>query len=82
MCVTDLPLHREGQPVVAEPSHSHRAAVLALPAFGGVRPERQAKELVVQLIAELLEPEETWSAPRPTAAVNTRTVRVDLPGSR
>jgi hypothetical protein len=53
-CMTDLPfVGEDGQPLVADVSRENRVAVVSLPAFGGIRPDEQVREVVIDVIAEL-----------------------------
>jgi hypothetical protein len=52
VCLTDLPVHKNGRPVVAELSRSAAAAVLVVPALKVVNPAEQARDIVVGLILQ------------------------------
>jgi hypothetical protein len=75
VCLTDLPLWDGGQPIVADLDTGRRVAVLSLPAFGGMRLGRRAREVMLQLVSDLLgEHRERaagsrWRADRPDGQV-------------
>jgi hypothetical protein len=52
VCLTDLPVHKNGRPVVAELSRKAAAAVLVVPALKVVNPAEQARDIVVGLILQ------------------------------
>ncbi|SDO95419.1 hypothetical protein SAMN04487905_101233 [Actinopolyspora xinjiangensis] len=52
--VTDLPLRRARNPVLADIGAEHeRVAVISLPALGGFQPQRRARQLLVNVLGEL-----------------------------
>src|SRR4051794_34028517 len=53
ICLTDLPLHREGRPLVADVSARDRVALLSLPALAGLLVHRRTRDAIVRLAAEL-----------------------------
>jgi hypothetical protein len=53
VCLTDLPLREGHRPVLAEASTRRRAAVVCLPALGGLQPFRRAREFVLRMVREL-----------------------------
>lgn len=53
VCVTDLPLAIDRQPVVADASSSRNVAVVSLPAFGAMALRRRVLGVVAQLIVDL-----------------------------
>ena len=55
ICMTDLPLGTNRQPIVAAVSSARKAAVLSLPPLGVTLLRRRAREAVVQLVNELYE---------------------------
>lgn len=52
ICLTDLPLRRNRRPVLAEISHEHRVAVVALPSLGWVQTRRRARRLIARILYE------------------------------
>jgi hypothetical protein len=55
ICITDLPLRKDGQPVVAAVSTARKLAVISLPPMGVTLLHRRAREGIVQLVNELNE---------------------------
>ena len=55
ICMTDLPLRRDGRPVVATLSTAYKVAVLSLPPLGVTLLRRRVREATLQLINELYE---------------------------
>jgi hypothetical protein len=53
VCLTDLPVYREGRLIAADASAARRVACLSLPALGATRLGPWAREAAVQLVAEL-----------------------------
>lgn len=53
VCLTDLPIYRDGRLVVADASAAREVAVLSLPALGAARVRRRALDVALQLVAEL-----------------------------
>src|SRR5215210_6445909 len=53
VCLTDLPVYRNGRLVAADASAARRVACLSLPALGATRLGPWAREAAVQLVAEL-----------------------------
>lgn len=53
VCITDLPLVTDRQPVVADASSSRNVAVVSLPAFGAMALRRRVLGVVAQLIEDL-----------------------------
>src|SRR3954452_1343064 len=53
ICLTDLPLHRDGRPLVADVSARDRVALLSLPALAGLLVHRRTRDAIVRLAAEL-----------------------------
>jgi hypothetical protein len=53
VCLTDLPVYRNGQLVVADVSVARRVAVLSLPILGTTRLRPRAREATLQLVGEL-----------------------------
>lgn len=60
ICITDSPLYRDGEPLVADIIAGERIAVVSLPAFGGVLIREQLREVLVEVVADL-----TGESPRP-----------------
>lgn len=52
ICLTDLPVHEDGRPLVAELSRARGAAVLVVPALKVLNPAGQARELLAGLVLE------------------------------
>ena len=52
ICLTDLPVHKDGRPVVAELSREAGAAVLVVPALKVLNPAEQARDIIAGLILE------------------------------
>jgi hypothetical protein len=52
--ITDLPLERDGRPVIAYTSQAHAVAALSLPALGPVDVRRRALRAMVELVSALL----------------------------
>ncbi|MCU1629740.1 MAG: hypothetical protein JWP64_4689 [Pseudonocardia sp.] len=50
--LTDLPVHKDGRPLVAELSRDEAVAVLGVPALKVLRPAEQARDIVAGLILE------------------------------
>ena len=55
ICLTDLPLRKDGRPVVAAVSSAQKVAVISLPPLGVTLLYRRAREGIVQLVNELYE---------------------------
>jgi hypothetical protein len=55
ICLTDLPLRKDGQPIVAAVSAAHKVAVLSLPPLGVTLLRRRVREATLQLVNELYE---------------------------
>ena len=53
VCLTDLPIYREGHLVVADVSVSRGVAGLSLPALGALRLRSRAREATLRLVEEL-----------------------------
>ncbi|MFC4374505.1 hypothetical protein ACFO5K_10360 [Nocardia halotolerans] len=53
LCVTDLPLHRNGEVVVVEIDPAHQVALISLPAVGAVRLRRRLREIAVAVVGGL-----------------------------
>jgi len=53
LCLTDLPVYRNGRLVAADASAARRVAALSLPALGATRLNSWAREAAMQLVAEL-----------------------------
>jgi hypothetical protein len=53
VCLTDLPVYRSGQIVVAEVSATRKVAGLSLPALGATQLRSRAREAILQLVEEL-----------------------------
>jgi hypothetical protein len=62
LCLTDLPIYRDGRLVVAEVSVARGVAGLSLPAFGVFRPARRVRDAVVGLVGELQAGRSRWEA--------------------
>lgn len=75
VCVTDLPLRDGNKALVAEVSRRQRLAIVSLPAFGVLHLRRRVTEVVVELVRELLEPDQDSGQQR-TKTLGDR----DLPG--
>jgi hypothetical protein len=54
ICLTDLPLHRDGRPLVADVSARDGVALLSLPALAGLLVHRRARDAIVRLAAQLV----------------------------
>lgn len=52
ICLTDLPVHKDGNPIVAELSRDAGAALLVVPALKVLHPVEQARDVVAGLILE------------------------------
>src|ERR687889_113852 len=55
ICLTDLPIRADGQPLVALVSTAYKAAVLSLPPLGVTLLRRRVREATLQLVNELYE---------------------------
>jgi hypothetical protein len=55
ICLTDLPIRADGQPIVALVSTAYKAAVLSLPPLGVTLLRRRVREATLQLVNELYE---------------------------
>jgi len=55
ICLTDLPLRKDGRPVVAAVSTARKVAVISLPPLGVTLLHRRTREGIVQLVNELYE---------------------------
>src|SRR3954466_8843082 len=53
ICLTDLPLHRVGSPLVADVSARDGVALLSLPPLAGLLVHRRPRVAIVRLAAEL-----------------------------
>ncbi|MGH4026464.1 MAG: hypothetical protein ACRDRV_17955 [Pseudonocardiaceae bacterium] len=54
ICLTDSPLHVNGNPVAADVIGDERTAVVSLPAFGGVLLRQRLREILVEIVADLI----------------------------
>jgi hypothetical protein len=54
LCVVDVPMSDRGRPIVADASKEHGAAIVSLPAFGGMHLRRRTGEVVGALMGYLL----------------------------
>lgn len=54
ICLTDLPLLLRQRPLIADVSPSRRVGVVSLPALGGAQPYRRMRQMLLQLLEELL----------------------------
>jgi hypothetical protein len=72
VCVTDLPLREGREPIVADLDTDRRVAVVSLPAFGGMRLRRRVREVLLQLVSDLLGEEDRQRAPLPGRAPRRR----------
>jgi hypothetical protein len=59
VCVTDLPLHFDGRPIVSHVSVTHGVGIVSLPALGAVQLPRRLREHIVEAVSRLVceEPE-------------------------
>ena len=55
ICLTDLPIRTDGQPIVALVSTAYKVAVLSLPPLGVTLLRRRVREATLQLVNELYE---------------------------
>ncbi|WP_339806973.1 hypothetical protein [uncultured Marinobacter sp.] len=53
ICITDLPIFKDGRFVIAETSTVHGVAMISLPAFGITAIRRRLNEAILQLVNEL-----------------------------
>ena len=53
VCLTDLPVYRDGQLIVADASVSRKVAGISLPALGVTRLPRRVRDAILQLVCEL-----------------------------
>ncbi|HEY2204898.1 MAG TPA: hypothetical protein VGH99_10555 [Pseudonocardia sp.] len=82
VALTDLPVHKDGRPLVAELSQHAWAAVLAVPALNMLRPADEAREIVATLLEERVSGREPDPDDRPLRRPDERsralrTVRPD-----
>jgi len=63
MCLTDLPLLLPGRALLADGSTERGVTVVSLPALGGVQPTRRMRQMVTQLLDELLDTEDSPRVP-------------------
>lgn len=54
VCVTDLPLRFDGRTVLADAGVDKCVGVISLPALGALQPYRRARQMVVQLLDEIV----------------------------
>ncbi len=54
ICVTDLPLRFDNHPVLADVGVEAGVGLMSLPALGGVQPHRRARQMVIQILDEIL----------------------------
>ncbi|MBA8826645.1 hypothetical protein FHX42_004024 [Saccharopolyspora lacisalsi] len=54
ICVTDLPLRFDNHPVLADVGVEACVGLMSLPALGGVQPYRRARQVVIQILDEIL----------------------------
>jgi hypothetical protein len=52
ICLTDLPVHKNGRPLVAELSREAGAALLVVPALKVMNPAEQARDIIAGLVLE------------------------------
>jgi hypothetical protein len=55
ICITDLPIRKDGRPVVAAVSAARKVAVISLPPLGVTLLRQRVREAIVQLVSELYE---------------------------
>ena len=54
VCVTDLPLHLDGRPIVSHVSVTHGVGIVSLPALGAVQLPRRLREQIVEAVSRLV----------------------------
>lgn len=64
ICLTDLPLLLQDRPLLADTQPENRVALISLPALGGTQPYRRMRQMLTQLLEDLLDVGES----RPRAA--------------
>jgi hypothetical protein len=73
LCLTDMPVHKGGRPLVAELSRGEAAAVLVVPALNVLRPADEARELVAGMLVEWAARERLAGGSRPLVRIAERT---------
>lgn len=58
ICLTDLPLLLPDRALLADGSRDRGVAIVSLPALGGLQPYRRMRQMLTQLLDDLLDPEE------------------------
>lgn len=58
ICLTDLPLLLQRRVLVADASTQRQVALVSLPALGGLQPYRRMRQMLTQLLDDLLAPQE------------------------
>src|SRR5215218_11172874 len=72
ICLTDLPVYRDGRLVVADVSAKRAVAGLSLPAMGALRLRPRAREITLRLAQELYERTKEPGADAPLPEVRGR----------
>lgn len=63
ICLTDLPLLLDQSPLLADASTQRRVALVSLPALGGLQPYRRGRQVLIQLIDDLLSGDDASGEP-------------------
>jgi hypothetical protein len=83
VCLTDLPVYRSGQLVVADVSAQRKVAGLSLPILGATRLRPRAREATIQLVDELYARIPELGEDDPASVDEERDAEAsDLPGQR
>jgi hypothetical protein len=87
VCLTDLPVYRSGQLVVADVSAQRKVAGLSLPVLGAMRLLPRAREAPLQLVSELYARSREFGGDTPPTrgeetGAEAGTGSSDLPGQR
>jgi hypothetical protein len=82
VCLTDLPVYRSGQIVVADVSATRKVAGLSLPALGATQLRSRAREAILQLVEELYARIPELGKDEPPLAAEKNAGRLGLTGQR
>lgn len=63
ICLTDLPLLLRDRPLLADTQAHNRVALVSLPALGGTQPYRRMRQMLTQLLEDLLDVGESRNDP-------------------
>ena len=75
ICLTDLPLLLRDRPLLADTQAHNRVALVSLPALGGTQPYRRMRQMLTQLLEDLLDVGESRDDPHPSRPSSSRPPR-------